>query len=120
MMCIKEKMPKAMEYNCIDLLKLIMAFFVIAIHSGLSNITSGICKDILNDIFALAVPYFFITSGFLLFRKTDINNWGSNDKKRLLRYLVKILKLYGAWTLIYLPLTIYGEVRIYNTPFLRL
>lgn len=116
MRCIKGKLPEALEYNCIDILKLIMAFFVIAIHSELSSITSGVCKDILNIIFALAVPYFFITSGFLLFRKTDINNWVGSDKIRILRYLVKTLKLYGAWSLIYLPLTIYGEVRIYNTP----
>lgn len=117
MMYIDKKVPEITEYNCVDLLKLIMAFFVIAIHSGLINIASGICKDILNDIFALAVPYFFIVSGFLLFKKIYINNWGNGDKKRVLKYLFKILKLYGVWTIIYMPVTIYGEVRVYNTSF---
>jgi surface polysaccharide O-acyltransferase-like enzyme len=82
-----------------------MAIFVVAIHTHpFESCTSEYFMNIYNMIIASAVPFFFITSGFLLFEK--INNL--KDLKKLWMYLIKIIKLYGLWTLIYMPLTIYG------------
>ena len=49
-------------YNTLDMLKLILAFFVMTIHSGVD-------KTILSPILRIAVPTFFIISSFLFFKK---------------------------------------------------
>ncbi len=98
------------QYNyCIDLFKFIMAFFVVAIHSKLSlSVYDGKALDF---IFSLAVPYFFMVSGYLLFRKLDLSNFKfSQCKDRIILYLKKIVKMYIIWTAIYFPLTVYGEI----------
>ena len=101
---------------CIDLFKLIMAVFVVAIHSQLSLSVSVGFGKVLDFIFSLAVPYFFIVSGYLLFRKTDLNNLKFSEcKDRISLYLKRVIKMYTIWTAIYFPLTIYGEIS-YGTP----
>lgn len=51
----------------------------------------------------IAVPFFFISSGFLLYRKSSLNNF-SLDRTKL--YVVKLIKLYVIWTIIYFPFRI--------------
>ncbi|WP_313579687.1 acyltransferase family protein [Chishuiella sp.] len=101
----KKNNPK--QYFTIDLVKLIMAIFVIAIHTHpFENIKPGVFMTIYNTVVSCAVPFFFISSGFLIFEKTN----KSEEIKNLSTYLKKIIKLYIIWTLIYLPLTIYGLI----------
>lgn len=96
---------------CIDLFKLIMAVFVVAIHSQLSLSMGAVFGRVLDFIFSLAVPYFFIVSGYFLFRKIDLRALKLSEcKDRISLYLKRIMKMYVIWTLIYLPLTIYGEI----------
>lgn len=53
-----------------------MAFCVIAIHTQpLVNCNNDSILSIYDSVVRLAVPFFFITSGFLLEKKCD----GSND-----------------------------------------
>lgn len=92
-----------------DVFKLVMAIFVVAIHSQLANGFDGILGLILKNLFAVAVPFFFIASGYFLFRRFDINNFDI-DYVYIKKYLSKILKMYVVWSFIYLPLTIYGEI----------
>jgi surface polysaccharide O-acyltransferase-like enzyme len=95
------------QYNSIDLLKIIMAIFVIAIHTHpFENFRPGIFLNIYNIIVSTAVPFFFISSGFLISNK--IENLNNIDK--VWKYLIKMVKLYLIWTIIYMPLTIYGYV----------
>ena len=78
----------------IDIVKLFMALVVVMIH------TAG--KD--YDVLKVAVPYFFIASGFFFFKK-----WGREDGlKSNYKWLVRISLMYIIWTIIYLPFTIYG------------
>ena len=59
----------------------------------------GACeRQIFEDITGIAVPFFFITSGFFFFENRDKNN--------IYEYLLKLTKTYLKWTIIYLPLTI--------------
>lgn len=95
------------QNNSIDLAKFIFAILVVAIHvspfgSGQSEII-GFLNFFLRDYVArLAVPFFFIASGYFLFKKTDINNFEINRSKT---YALKILKLYLIWSAIYFPLS---------------
>ena len=95
------------EIESIDFTKFIMSLFVIAFHTLylVPNEISSI--RILLVIFQVAVPFFFITSGYLLFRKVVIP-FNKTSEKRMFHYGKRILYLYVLWTIIYLPLAIYG------------
>ena len=78
-------------------MKLIMAYVVVAIHTtdwSLMGLTET------------AVPYFFIASGFFLFRK--LGGSREEDLAVIRQWTLKILKLYLIWTAIYLPFTVVG------------
>lgn len=95
------------QHNAIDLAKLICALFVVAIHvspfgsTDQMTILSWMDFFLRNCIARIAVPFFFITSGYFLFRKTDINNFDFSPCKA---YLKKLIKLYLIWSAIYFPL----------------
>lgn len=94
------------QYNAIDLAKFICAVFVVAIHVppfGSSEGTTilGYLNFFIQDYLArIAVPFFFITSGYFLFKKTDRNNF---DIKPAKQYVLKLIKLYLIWSVIYFP-----------------
>lgn len=91
------------NYNCIDAAKVIMALFVVAMHTEpLINCSDPIIPVIWECIVRCAVPIFFLSSGFLLEKKAGI----SDAHDVILKHLRKTIKLYLAWTVIYLPLAI--------------
>lgn len=96
--------------NQIDCVKLVLAFFVVATHTSPQIIfDSAIVRNVLHEIFHLAVPLFFIFSGFFLWR----NIAEKNKKEKLGRiygWILRIIKLYLVWSLIYLPYAVYGFV----------
>lgn len=95
-------------YPGIDCMKIIMAIIVIAIHTRPDFcVNSVIMQHFFEMVYALAVPFFFVASGFLLWNKVSC----ASPEDRLCRvkkWIGKTLRLYAIWTLIYLPLTIYG------------
>lgn len=95
------------RFNSVDLFKFLMAIVVVAIHTNpFVN-----CKNVLVDQIAIiiedaAVPFFFMASGFLL-----ALGWGGTSQQRemyIQRTLVSAVRLYITWTLISIPLTLYG------------
>lgn len=96
------------EYNSIDLMKFICSLLIVAIHARPLNSYSLLADYVLTHWLArIAVPFFFIASGYLLFVKTDYVNF---DKNIPLRYAWKLFKLYSLWTLIYLPLILRDQI----------
>jgi hypothetical protein len=84
-----------------------MAIFVVAIHTHpFENYTLGFLEKIYNMLVSTAVPFFFIASGFLLFKKVE----NLINLEKIWKYLIKMIKLYFIWTLIYMPLTIYSYI----------
>lgn len=104
------RLEKERNYNSIDLFKLLMSFTVIAIHTNpIVTWTNQTAINVVMMIEEWAVPFFFIASGFFLQNGMD----GKNQKEqqlRINRYIIKVLKMYCTWTLLSLPLTIYGYV----------
>ena len=85
------------RYKGIDCLKLVMAYVVVAIHTLEST----------HWVFWwTAVPFFFIVSGFFLFRKLT-GEW-REDVRTIGGWTLKGLRLYLVWTAVYLPFTVYG------------
>jgi len=99
-------------------MKFAMAIVVVAIHTRPElSFSSPVVVSLFEAVYSIAVPFFFMASGFLLFRKISfpLNEEG---EQRIKAYLKKICKLYLIWTVIYLPLTVYGFY-LDGLPFLK-
>ena len=94
------------KYNAIDITKFIMAIIVIFIHTW--SRFGGILMQtkLIPIVTNTAVPFFFITSGFLLENK--IKKQKENKEKVVKKYILNALRIYIIWTIIYLPITIFG------------
>ena len=96
-------LPSNHTYNGIDLFKFIGAFLVVIIH-----VTPFVAKGpipyaeqlnflLQKYICRIAVPFYFAASGFLLFKKMDLDHV---DIGRVKNYCFKILRLAGIWLLL--------------------
>ncbi len=93
-------MEQVTRYKGIDLVKVLMAFVVVSIHTTAWP---------LLGIREVAVPYFFLVSGFFLFRKMTGNR--EEDLTSIRTWTLKVIWLYLIWTAIYLPFTVYGCIQ---------
>lgn len=94
------ELPRDYQYNCMDVIKFICAILVTMIHIVPFSVQIIPFAEELNFAFKfyicrLAVPYFFVCSGFLLFRKIKLNNINMGCIKS---YCFKILRLLGTWS----------------------
>lgn len=63
-------MIQKQSFPYLDTAKLITAFLVVEMHTrALNDIGSGVTGQIVSVIDCVAVPFFFIVSGFLCFRR---------------------------------------------------
>lgn len=89
-----------MRNNNLDILKIVMAFLVVALHifpvSKIGGVQGLISYEIASGITRIAVPTFFLISGYFLRNKLY-------DKAYLWKYAKRILLLYVVWQFIYLP-----------------
>lgn len=98
------------NYNAIDLAKLICSVMVVMIHVapfGHPPEENSVLIDTFNDyirncLTRIAVPFFFVCSGFFLYRKTTEQFDFSPTKK----YAIHLGKLYLIWSAVYLPFII--------------
>ncbi len=96
------------NFNGLDVAKFIMAILVVTLHAHpLQEWSYNLNYAMTNGVTRIAVPYFFIASGFLLFRKTTLYDF---DRARIKRYLIHIFRLYMVWTAIYLPIILWMAV----------
>lgn len=88
----------------VDVFKYVMALAVVAIHVeycfGLNFPQIVVWFD------SLAVPFFFIVSGFLMARTLALKGNDSDRKTYLKGRTVKVLRLFLTWLAIYAPLTL--------------
>ena len=102
------------NYNNIDLFKFIMALVVVAIHTGPFAATGPLINRIWTPLSQLAVPFFFLSSTFLI---GDRNPTPEALLPALRKQTRKIAKLYLIWTAAYLPLTVYHFITAgYSVP----
>ena len=98
-------------YAHIDIAKFILAFFVVAIHvRPFDNWENPTVDALFYSAAAVAVPYFFIASGFLCFARDEENPWETGGQ-RARKQAKAVLELYLIWTLIYLPIIAFGSMQ---------
>lgn len=116
---LEVKRGGARKYNSLDLCKLIMAICIVAIHTQpLEKCEIDLVNNIYESFVRMAVPFFFITSGFLLGNKMEIPSTGEENKHIIKKYLFKIIKMYLIWTAIYFPLAVYHFISADKKPIL--
>lgn len=89
-----------------DVLKFVLSVLIVATHTSF-------LEGYLTPLVRLAVPAFFMISGYFFFSR--INSCDSKEKKKayLKKSVIHNLKLYLFWFVILLPLTLY--IRKYHT-----
>ena len=90
------------NYNGIDLCKFLCSILVFCVHIPPFSADSSRFEQYLNFgmqhyLGRVAVPFFFVSSGFLLFRSMPLHDL---DHERIKVYCFKLLRLYATWNLL--------------------
>lgn len=95
----------AKRYATLDIFRLIAAFLIIAIHtSPFLSINETADFIIVHIIARVAVPFFFIVTGYFLYLSMEKGN-----KLSVRRTLNKLIGIYLFGIILYLPLNLYGN-----------
>jgi hypothetical protein len=90
-----------MRNYLLDYYKILLAILVVGIHTSPFLEYSKPLSFIFNlGIFRLAVPTFFLINGYYAIVALE-------TKENLKKYLLRVLKLYVFWTILYFPLFMY-------------
>ena len=91
------------DWRGLDLLKFILAFFIVAAHCRLAEEWPPI-KDLFGELFSIAVPLYFAISSFLFIKKLD----GLEEERKpwlIKHYLVRLSILFCVWYCLSFPVT---------------
>ena len=94
------------HYPAIDVAKFIFAIVIVAAHTNpMKYCTNQVALALYRCIVQGAVPFFFVAAGFLIVKKAEQK---SDDLRSVIhQHVVRTVKLYCIWHIIYLPLAIY-------------
>lgn len=97
-------MKNIKSINYIDILKLFFAICIVALHTSLFlDVNYNLYWYLSHCIWRLAVPFFFITSGYFYVKKIRES---TNPKKVLVNYNIRLFVLLVFWLLINSPFKI--------------
>ncbi|RUS42231.1 acyltransferase [Cohnella sp. AR92] len=95
------------NFGGLDWLKFVAALLVVANHTSPLLSYSAAADFLLSNLLTrIAVPVFFMTTGFLMFRK--LTGDPLTDQQVLRGYLLRTWKLYATAILLYVPLNLYA------------
>ncbi len=99
------------QYSSLDLAKFICAILIIILHTApLSSYSRLLTMGLRSIITVVAVPFFFITSGFLLFQKLNTLD-AAEQKAYFIRYEKRLILMYLLWSVVYFPFVVTGWVQ---------
>lgn len=107
-MCDDCLSTKKTVYNAIDAVKFLCALSIVMLHIDPfgTNEKFYLANFVIQKWAArICVPFFFVASGYFLYKKANYENFNIRMTKN---YLLKILRLYILWTIIYFPLCLGG------------
>lgn len=83
-------------YSGVDIFKLLFAAVVVLIHSQLLDMNIEIQNRVMIVLFSLAVPYFFLSSGFFLGTKL-VHKQNYEQINKTFNKLLKLFLIFGSW-----------------------
>jgi hypothetical protein len=112
-LCLSSTDAVSSNLNCktyagIDVWKFVMSFAVIALHC--QSLALGEYSGCINWFITLAVPFFFIVSGFLLASKLEGTDTVSLKRALLYARFKQVSRLFFSWLIVYLPISVYLAV----------
>lgn len=100
-----DRLSDKQEFAAIDVCRLVFAVLVVALHLNPFTDISPQAEYMVGEIFArLAVPFFFLTSGFFFQKKLG-------DPRAVKKYLLRILKMYLLYLAAHIPMEFYGDIK---------
>lgn len=100
------------KYNFLNIIRFIMAIIVVANHLHPFDFMIGnniYINNLYNFVIQFAVPFFFISTGFFIGKKiSNLNKIKDNESNYIKKRIKSDIRTYIIFTLIYLPITIYG------------
>lgn len=97
-------MGEKRNLNGIDLMKFVAAMLVVAGHVR-PFLSYSLTLDVfvIHVIARVTIQFFFMTAGFLLFRKIEFPLRGNKQNNKIIfQYCMRVLSLYVIWTCIYM------------------
>ncbi len=89
------------QYKSIDLAKFVCAILIIILHTApFASYSRVLTVGFRNIITPIAVPFFFVASGFIAFKKIDEKS-GKEQTQYVMKHLRRILMMYLIWSAIY-------------------
>lgn len=89
------------ELAIFDIAKMVFAFFVVCIHTGIA--LPGIDLYFMQGLFRVAVPCFFFLAGYFLFGKIPAGKpLDESSSKTVRKYIIRIFVMYVIWSIFYL------------------
>lgn len=85
----------------LDVLKFVMAIFIVNIHLEPFRFSSETVQEAVGVIAKLAVPVFFTISSFLLFRKIQMG--GNLYIREIMHFCKRLITLYLFWCVVWFP-----------------
>ncbi len=104
---ISNKMLKTgtKEFAIFDIVKIILSFFVVCIHTGIGDASAKMNLYFLQGLFRVAVPVFFFLAGYFLFNKfPEEKVMSEKSRETVKKYFFRIFFMYIVWSLFYLVL----------------
>lgn len=95
---------KDKKFNSLDLFKFIFSFAIIYLHFPFGK-SRPLFYEITTSFSRLAVPFFFIVSSYLFFKKIRYQN-DIEKASSLKKYIKRNFTLYTIWTILNIPLMI--------------
>lgn len=96
------------QYNSIDVGKLVMSIVVVAMHTyNFEYCHNHVIQAVIHCVMQMAVPFFFISSGFLIAQKLNGPFYDNANIQIIKTYMIHMIRLYLIWTILYMPLTVY-------------
>lgn len=89
------------QQSNVDVMKFILSLMVVCIHTGVTSLMPANIGKFFDSIFNLAVPIFFVYSGYFFACKDKLIK-----RDKLIKYSKHIVKLYILWSTIYLPICV--------------
>ena len=89
------------QYGALDLAKFIAAILIIILHTNpFSSYSTVVSFGFRSIITVIAVPFFFLTSGFLFFKK--LNSLKNEEKSEYFKkYFKRLASMYLFWSALY-------------------
>lgn len=93
-------MAEKVNYNAMDVAKFLSAVLLVCAHTASERVSLPRVLDLCCSLYIVTVPFFFIASSFLFFKKLDTQ---ANEERTTSykKYTARIWEMYFAWSLIY-------------------